>query len=110
MSTPVSISAAYGGTTQTAGLTVTAPATVDKVAVTLAEYDVSKQILNAQATSSSTSATLKVYVTSTGALIGTLTNVGGGKYQGQFPQSVNPQNITVKSSLGGSASANTVSK
>jgi hypothetical protein len=102
-STSVTITAAFGGTTQTATLTVTGapPPSADKVAVTLAEYDVSKKTLNAQATSSSTTATLKAYVTSTGALIGTLTNVGGGKYQGQFPQSANPQNISVKSSLGG---------
>jgi hypothetical protein len=110
--TPVTLTAAYGGITQSATLTVTgAPApTTDKVAVTLSEYVVSKQTLNAQATSTSASATLKVYVTSTGTLIGALTNVGGGKYQGQFSQSVNPQNITVKSSLGGSASLAVTSK
>jgi hypothetical protein len=112
VSTPVAISAAFGGTTQSTTLTVTSapPAVTDKVAVTLSEYVVSKQTLNAQATSSSTSATLKVFVTSTGTLIGTLTNAGGGKYQGQFSQSVNPQNITIKSSLGGSATATTVLK
>ena len=49
-------------------------------------------------------ATLRAYVTSTGALIGTLKNNGGGKYRGQFTWPSNPQNITVKSSLGGSAS------
>jgi hypothetical protein len=43
-------------------------------------------------------------VTATGQLIGTLTNEGGGKYAGQFTWSSNPQNITVRSSLGGSAS------
>ena len=104
-STPVTLSGTFGGTTQTATLTVTGapPTPADKVAVTLAEYVVSKQTLNVQATSTSTSAILKAYVTSTGALIGTLTNVGGGKYQGQLSQSANPQNVTVKSSLGGSA-------
>jgi hypothetical protein len=110
-STSATISASYAGTAQTATVAVTGTApTSDKVAVTLAEYDVSKKILNAQATSSSTSATMKVYVTSTGALIGTLTNVGGGKYEGKLAEAVNPQNITVTSSLGGSASANTVAK
>jgi hypothetical protein len=110
-STSATISASYAGTAQTATVAVTGTApTSDKVAVTLAEYDVSKKILNAQATSSSTSATMKVYVTSTGALIGTLTNVGGGKYEGKLAEAVNPQNITVTSSLGGSASANTIAK
>jgi hypothetical protein len=56
-----------------------------------------------EATSSSASATLTVFVTSTGAQIGTLTNDGGGRYRGQFNWPTNPQNITVKSSLGGSA-------
>jgi hypothetical protein len=45
-----------------------------------------------------------VYVTGTNQLIGTLTNLGGGKYGGQFTWPSNPQNVTVRSSLGGSAS------
>jgi hypothetical protein len=49
------------------------------------------------------SAVLRCYVSSTGALIGTLTNEGGGRYRGQFSWSSNPQNVTVRSSLGGSA-------
>jgi hypothetical protein len=48
---------------------------------------------------------LQVYVSSTSQLIGTLTNNGGGKYSGQFNWSVNPQNITVRSNLGGSKSS-----
>jgi hypothetical protein len=36
-------------------------------------------------------------------LIGTLKNEGGGQYRGQFSSSTNPQSITVRSSLGGSA-------
>ena len=48
-------------------------------------------------------ATLKVYVASTSQLIGPLANNGGGKYSGQFSWPSNPQIITVKSSLGGSA-------
>jgi len=92
-------------------LTVTpAPAPTDTVTATLAEYDVAKQTLHAQATSTDTGAVLNVFVTSTGTLIGTLTNVGGGKYEGQLPWSVNPQNITVNSSLGGSATLNVTAK
>jgi hypothetical protein len=44
-------------------------------------------------------------VTSTNQLIGTLANNGGGKYSGQFSWSVNPQNITIHSNLGGSKSS-----
>lgn len=38
-----------------------------------------------------------------GERIGTLANLGGGKYGGRFTWSVNPSRVTVKSSLGGSA-------
>jgi hypothetical protein len=60
-------------------------------------------MLQVQASSSAgTSATLTVYNTATNAVIGTLPSTGKGKFQ----VSSNPGNITVKSSLGGSASAN----
>jgi hypothetical protein len=61
--------------------------------------------LRVEATSSSSSATLRVYNTSSGALIGTLSNRGGGQYGGEFSLSANPQSITVRSSLGGTATA-----
>ena len=60
-------------------------------------------MLQIQASSSAgTSATLTVYNTASNAVIGTLPSTGKGK----FRVSSNPGNITVKSSLGGSASAN----
>jgi hypothetical protein len=102
-STGVVISATGGGVTRSATLTVN-PATADTVSVTKVEYTVSKSMLLVEATSTSTSATLQVFVTSTNQLIGTLTNNGGGKYTGQFSWPTNPQNITVRSSLGGSSS------
>lgn len=43
-------------------------------------------------------------VTSTGQIIGTLADNGGGKYGATLNCSVNPQNLTVRSSFGGSAS------
>jgi len=56
-----------------------------------------------EATSTRSTATLQVFVSSTGQLIGTLSNTGGGQYRGEFNVSTNPQNITVRSSLGGVA-------
>ncbi|HEX8143541.1 MAG TPA: hypothetical protein VF553_13150 [Pyrinomonadaceae bacterium] len=56
-----------------------------------------------EATSTRTNATLQVYVTSTGQIIGTLSNNGGGRYGATLNWSVNPRNITVRSSFGGSA-------
>jgi hypothetical protein len=102
-STAVAISAAAGGVTKSATLTVN-PASADTVGITKAEYTASKSVLMVEATSTSSSATLQVFQTSTNQLIGTLTNNGGGKYTGQSSWPTNPQNITVKSSLGGSSS------
>jgi hypothetical protein len=99
-----SVVASYAGVSKAATLAVNPPPAADTVAIQQAEYRVSRQQLKVQATSTSANAALRVYVTSTGALIGTLNNTGGGKYRGQFNWPSNPANITVRSSLGGSAS------
>jgi hypothetical protein len=107
-STSVAISATSGGLTRTATLTVNPtaappPPSADTVSITRVEYETAKRTLRVEATSTSSTATLQAFVTSTGQLIGTLTNSGGGKYAGQFSLTSNPGSITVKSSLGGSA-------
>ena len=66
--------------------------------------------MRVEATSTASNVTLKVYETSTGDLLGTPTNNGGGKYHGQFSWPTNPQSITIKSSLGGSATTMVVLK
>ncbi|HEU0292450.1 MAG TPA: hypothetical protein VFR47_06925 [Anaerolineales bacterium] len=75
------------------------------ITITLAQYRTTTRRLSVTATSSNPNAVLKVYVTSSGALIGTLTNNGGGNYSGTFKWPTNPLNITVKSNLDGSALA-----
>ena len=82
----------------------------DTVSIQLAEYSAGNDELRVEATGSNASATLSVYVTSTNTLIGALTNEGGGRYRGDFSWPTNPQNITVRSSLGGSASRNVTLK
>ncbi len=105
-STSVTISGTYNGTTRNAVLTVAPSVTVvDTVTITLAKYGTANRRLQVTASSSNPNAILKVYVTSSGALIGTLTNNGGGNYSGTFKWTTNPLNITVRSNLGGSASA-----
>jgi hypothetical protein len=84
------------------------PPATDTVAIQLAEYADGR--LKVEATSSSSSATMKVHVTSTNALIGTLTNDGGGRYRGEFNWPSNPQSITVRSSLGGSTTRTVIAK
>jgi hypothetical protein len=90
-STPLLPSGTYDGITRSA-------------TVQVAEYASGNRQLRVEATSSNSSDTLKVHVTSMSALTGTLRNEGGGDYPGDFSWSSNPQNITVRSSLGGPAS------
>jgi hypothetical protein len=90
--------------TLTPASTITQSAT-DTISITLAEYRTTTRRLSVTARSSNPNAILKVYVTSSGALIGTLTNNGGGNYSGNFKWPANPLNITVRSNLGGSSSA-----
>lgn len=110
------ITASLNGLSRSATLAVTTqaspppPPTADTVSIQLAEYSAGGRQLRVEATGSNSSAVLKVYVTSTNALIGTLRNEGGGRYRGDFSWSSNPQNITVRSSLGGAASRAVVLK
>jgi hypothetical protein len=54
-------------------------------------YDRAKKELRVEASSARSTATLKVHVSATDELIGTLTNNGGGKYSGQFTWRSSPQ-------------------
>jgi hypothetical protein len=101
-STSVTISGSYGGLTKSAPLTINA---VDTIGIQRAEYQRSRSLLRVDATSTAPSATLRVYVAATGAFMGTLTNNGNGSFSGHLSWPTNPRNITVRSSLGGSASA-----
>jgi probable HAF family extracellular repeat protein len=110
-STPIPATPTSALPTSTSGLptstaippTATRTAAPDTVSIQLAEYSAGNDELRVEATSSNASATLSVYVTSTNTLIGTLRNEGGGRYRADFSWPTNPQNITVRSSLGGSA-------
>ena len=112
------ISGILDGITRSATLTINTvaapppppPPSTDTVRITRAEFESSKRVLRVEATSTSSSATLRVFVTSTGALLGTLSNNGGGQYRGELSVSTNPQNITVRSSLGGVATSSVVAK
>ena len=79
--------------------------TVDTVNVTRAQYTTARSQLTVQATDSNQTATLTVTVTSTGAVLGTMTNNGGGKYSAKITGITNPLSVTVTSNLGGSGTA-----
>jgi hypothetical protein len=98
------ITASLNGTSRSATLTINpAGGGADTVTITRAEYDSGNRRLRVEATSTRSNATLQVFVASSGQLIGTLSNDGGGRYRGEFNWPVNPQSITVRSNFGGQA-------
>jgi len=103
--TPVTLTVNAAGLTKAAilGVNPPAPPVTDTVAVQKVEYTTKKKTLQVEATSSNTNVTMTVSNTSTGAVLGTLANKGGGKYEATLSVATNPVNITVKSSGGGSA-------
>jgi hypothetical protein len=121
--TIVTITGTGGGSTRSTSLgvnatapqptpvpTATPPPTADSVSITRAEYRSSNRELRIEATSTNSTATLTVSVTSSGAVIGTLTNNGDGKYSRNFTGiATNPANVTVTSSRGGTATRNVTS-
>jgi hypothetical protein len=88
----------------------TASAATDTVSIQRMEYTAGSRQLRVEARSSASNATLTAFVTSTGARIGTLSNNGGGRHRATFTWPTNPQNVSVRSSLGGQASAAVVAK
>ena len=84
---------------------VTVTAGADTVDITRAQYAISRSQLTVQATDTNTTATLTVSVTSSGMVLGTMNNNGGGSYSAKFSGIANPVNITVTSNFGGTDSA-----
>jgi plastocyanin len=84
---------------------VTVNQQIDTVTITRAQYAVARSQLTVQATDSNDTATLTVSVTSTGQVLGTMMNKGGGSYSAKFNGITNPQKITVTSDFGGTATA-----
>lgn len=82
---------------------VTAPS--DTVTITRAQYTSTRSQLTVNATDTNSSAVLTVSITSSGMVLGPLRGDASGSYSGKFTVATNPVNITVTSSLGGSASA-----
>jgi len=85
----------------------------DTVSVGSAVYINATRVLTVRAASSVKSfvrnaPTLRVYVTATNELIGALSGTPEGDYSGSFSVQSNPQQITIRSTLGGSADATVV--
>jgi len=85
--------------------TPTPAPTADTIKIQRAEYQRSKGVLRVDAIGSEPSATLRVYVTASGAFVGTLRNNGSGRFSASLPWPTSPENITVRSNFGGSASS-----
>lgn len=84
---------------------VTVNAVAETVRISRAQYAIARSQLTVQATDTNQTATLTVSVTSTGQVLGPMMNKGGGNYSAKFSGISNPQNITVTSNSGASASA-----
>ena len=100
----------FQASSHTVGVTVGAggserPPTADTVNIKTADYRIRSNVLEVEATSTSPDATLTVRLTAAGDLIGTLTRGNSGRYEGAFSWPVNPQQLTVVSSEGGSDTA-----
>jgi len=76
---------------------------IDTINIQRAEYQRSSRWLRVEATGTEPGATLRVYVTATDALIGTMKSNGDGRFSAQLSWPTNPNNITVRSSFGGFA-------
>jgi hypothetical protein len=102
----VTITATWFDVTRTTTITLTpgAAAPPDKVAITTATWK--SGLLTIKATSTNPNAILSVF-SPAGNFMFTLTNNGGGRYSDQRGFVDNPQQITVRSNLGGSATAST---
>jgi hypothetical protein len=102
--TSATITASWFAVTRTTTVTVTpgAPAPADHVQITKARWK--RGLLTIEATSTNPNAILSVYSRS-GSFMFTLTNQGGGRYFDQRGWVTNPEVITVRSNLGGSATA-----
>ena len=88
------------------------PTPSDSVTITSAKWSARQHRLSVVSTDPLRYLTLTASLTSTGRPLcnggnctGTLFTVGNGQYTGSFFSEANPQNITVKSNLGASASA-----
>lgn len=84
---------------------VTVRSATDTVQITRAQYATARRQLTVQASDTNDTAKLTVSVTRTGAILGRMTNNGGGNYSAKFAGISNPRNITVTSNFGGSDSA-----
>jgi hypothetical protein len=103
-STTVTITATWFDITRTATITLTpgAPPAPDRVAIQTATWK--KGLLTIKATSTNPNAILSVS-SSAGNFMFELHNDGGGRFSDQRGFVTNPQQISVRSNLGGSASA-----
>ena len=93
---PVTISASLNGQTTTAQLTI-----LDQInSSSSGNWDKHAQLLTVTALTNNPGDTLQVFMPNTTQLIGTMTNLGNGNYQGPFSLPANPGYVDIKSSGG----------
>ena len=83
----------------------TQPPSTSGLSITRAVYSQSYRYVTIEATSGNPTATLYAYNGASGQYLGTLRNLGGGRYSGSFYSYYNPGRVVVKSTAGVSATA-----
>lgn len=78
---------------------------METIKIQRAEYQQSKGTVRVDATDTNPAATLSVYVTKTGELVGILKSNGNGRFSASLSWPTYPENITLRSSFGGSVSS-----
>jgi hypothetical protein len=73
---------------------------LDQISTSSGNWDNNAHLLTVTAATSKPSDTLQACVSGTTQLIGTMTNLGNGNYQGQSSWPVNPGYVDIKSSGG----------
>ena len=104
--TTVTITARWFGVTRATTVTVKPGALPPPDVVRITKATWKKGLLTIEATSTNPNAILSVY-TRSGGFMFTLTNKGGGRYSDQRGWVTNPEQVTVRSNFGGSATAST---
>ncbi len=97
---------AFASVTRTVNVTVGPFVPPDTISITQAAWRRSSKAFQVKATSTNDSAQLTVSVKATGVTIGSMSNVGGNSYVGNFTWPTSPVQVTIRSNYAGSATAN----
>ena len=101
------VTAAFNETLQSTLITVVPTAETDLIEILRADQQSAGGELRVEATSTKASAVLSAYDANSGSLLGTLSNKGGGRFEGRFRPGFFVVAVIVRSNFGGCAQRTT---